>query len=164
MVIPLLALFLAPIPAAAPSPPAKDTRVAIYLDLAQAPTLSKRCLNLVAQGFGSEIDKVKNVEAARYRSKADVVATVEECVVAEGTPVEGVVGVSRDGSDTGSTTTVSASGRTTGQRTMGRVVLSVDVDGKPREFGSGPDALPFDEAVRLATKSLLDWIQAGRHP
>ena len=79
-------------------------------------------------------------------------------------PVDGVVGVSRTGSDTGSTTAVSASGQTTGQRTMGRVVLSVDIDGKPKEFASGPDVLPFDQAVHLATKSLLDWIRTERRP
>lgn len=164
MALPLLALLLGPVPAPAPTATAKDASVAIYLDVAHVPTLSKRCLNLVAKGFGAEVDKTKNVEAARYRAKADVVATVEECVVTEGSPVEGVVGLSREGTDTGSATTVSASARTTGQRAMGRVVLSVDVEGKPREFASGPDALPFDEAIHLATKSLLDWIQANRHP
>lgn len=164
MVMPLLALLLGPIPVPVRGAPAKDTRVTIYLDIARVPTLPKRCLSLVVQGFGAEIGKAKSVEAARYRARADVVATVEECVVTEGSPVEGVLGVSREGSDTGSTTSVSASGRTTSQRTMGRVVLSVDVEGKPKEFASGPDELPFDEAIHLATKSLLDWIQADRHP
>lgn len=164
MTILLLVGLLGVRPVLAPSAPSKDPKVAVYLDTAQVPTLKKRCLNLLLEGFGSEIAKAKNVETARYRGKADVVAAVEECVVAEASPVDGVVGVSRTGSDTGSTTAVSASGRTTGQRTVGRVVLSVDVDGKPRGFASGPDVLPFDEAVHLATKSLLDWIQTERHP
>jgi len=157
--IPILATGLLAV-ALQPDAAVRESKVLLYLDSVQVPNLKKSCLNPLHERFTAEIGKTKNVERARYRSQADYVAVVQECALTEAAPVGGAVGVERIGSETGSTTAVDANLRTTGQRSVGRVVLAVDVEGRAHEFGSGPEALPFDQAVHVAMKSLLDWIQA----
>ena len=140
---------------------AATTRV--FLHALPGPQVERRCLSTLVDAFKKDVGKAKGIEAATSRAHADVVADVKECVVTDSAQTNGVIDLSHGGSELGSVNTVSMSAETGTRRTVGRVTLSVDVDGRSKEFGSGSEGLPIDDAAHAATKPLLEWVASGGH-
>jgi hypothetical protein len=140
-----------------------SARTRVFLHAVAGPQVERRCLKTLFDAFRTDVGKVKGLELVSSRSKADVVAETTECVVTEAQGAGGVVEVGHAGQDLGTTDTVGLSMQKGAGTTVGRVTLTVDVEGTSKEFGSGSDGLPVEDAAHAATKPLLEWVAARLH-
>ena len=141
---------------------AAPSKAKVFLAAAQDARVEKECHAQVASALTARIADAKRIVPARSAADADVVVQVRECrtVTASQVGVGGEIGASvplsgRQGRDVRAGYSVGVQ-----QTRVGRVVLVVDDQGKPREFASAAGEQPLDEAARSATESFLAWVKA----
>jgi hypothetical protein len=137
---------------------ASTAHTRVFLHAVPGPQVERRCLKPLFDAFRADVGRAKGLEATGSRRKADVVAEAAECVVTDSPRRGGVVEVGHSGHDVGTTDTVGLSMESGTGSTVGRVTLTVEVDGVKKTFASGSDGLPIDDAAHAATKPLLAWV------
>jgi hypothetical protein len=140
---------------AADAPPQR-----VYLALGTAQNSSSSCLKELAAVFRNEVVRRKGLVAARTRGESDVAVEIAACRTRTGTETFGTVdGGTSFGSDRTTWVRGELSGNLGG---YAKARLSVDLDdGRPiRQFTSGPEARPTDEALTEVVSAALDHIES----
>jgi len=105
------------------------------------------------------IAKAPSVALAKSELDADVVVKVAKCSTSTAATATGELELS--GSRGGRRGAGAKLGSGTEVRTEARVALTADWSGETRDFTSGPEMLPVEDAARVATESLLGWVESA---